>query len=126
MENETIEVYLFRLKPILLVISRDWFPKFATGLNTIISHSSKSIWLIKLSFCQNDPSMGQSFWQKDSLITHTLFELCLIMIFSPVANFGDQSILPYIPNYITRFSVNLWYDMVEKWSKKTLHKTLYS
>ena len=26
---------------------------------------------------QNDPPMGQSFWSKDSLITHILFELCL-------------------------------------------------
>ena len=27
--------------------------------------------------------MGKSFWQKDSLTTHILFELWLIMIFSP-------------------------------------------
>ena len=40
-------------------------------------HSSKSIWVVKLSFCQNDCLMRQSFWQKDSLITHILFELCL-------------------------------------------------
>ena len=25
---------------------------------------------IKLSLCQNDPLIGESFWQKDSLITH--------------------------------------------------------
>ena len=36
--------------------------------------------------------MGESFWQKDSLITHTPFELWLIMIFSPVANFAQQSL----------------------------------
>ena len=40
-------------------------------------HSSKSICVIKLSFSQNDPPMEESFWQKDSLITHILFELCL-------------------------------------------------
>ena len=40
-------------------------------------HSSKSIKVIKLSFCQNAPPMGESFWQKDSLITLILFELCL-------------------------------------------------
>ena len=28
-------------------------------------HSSKSIQVIKLSFCQNDPPMGGPFWQKD-------------------------------------------------------------
>ena len=33
-------------------------------------HSSKSI-------CQNSPLMGQSFWQKNSFISHILFELCL-------------------------------------------------
>ena len=37
-------------------------------------------------FCQNDFHMEGSFWQKDSLTTHILFELCLFMIFSPVAN----------------------------------------
>ena len=30
-----------------------------------------------LSFCQIDPPIGESFWQKDSSITHILFELCL-------------------------------------------------
>ena len=33
--------------------------------------------MIKLSFCQNDSLKGGSFSQKDSLITHMLFELCL-------------------------------------------------
>ena len=37
--------------------------------------------------------MRKSFWQKDSLITHILFELQPIIIYSPVANFGDQSLL---------------------------------
>ena len=37
--------------------------------------------------------MGESFWQKNSLITHILFELWLIMICSPVANFVQQSLL---------------------------------
>ena len=36
-------------------------------------HSSKSIWVMKLFFCQND--WGE-FWQKTSFITHILFELC--------------------------------------------------
>ena len=30
-----------------------------------------------LVFCQNDSPIGGSFEQKDSLITHILFELCL-------------------------------------------------
>ena len=58
-------------------LNRGWCIKFATGLNPKIGHSSKSIKVIKLSFCQNDPPMGESFWRKDSLITFILFELCL-------------------------------------------------
>ena len=53
--------------------------------------SSKLIQVIKLSFCQNDPLLRESFWQNNSLVTHILFELKPIIIFSPVANFGDQS-----------------------------------
>ena len=66
-----------------------------TGLIMIIGCrrcSSKSIWVIKLSFCQNDSLMGESFWQNNSLVTHILFELQPIIILSPVANFGDQSL----------------------------------
>ena len=75
------------------MIGRDWLPKFATGLNMKIGCSSKSIWVIKLSFSQNDPLIGESFWQNNSLVTYILFELQPIIIFSPVANFGDQSLL---------------------------------
>ena len=70
--------------------TRGWCTKFATGLNIIIGCSSKSMWVIKLFLCQNDPLMGESFWQNNSLITHILFELQSIMIFSPVANFGHH------------------------------------
>jgi hypothetical protein len=74
------------------LVTIDWSPKFATGLNMIIGCSSKIIWVIKLSFCQNDPLMGESFWRNNSLVTHILFELKPIIIFSPIANFGDQSL----------------------------------
>ena len=37
--------------------------------------------------------MGESFWQNNRLVTHILFELQPIIIFSPVANFGNQSIV---------------------------------
>ena len=40
---------------------------------------------------KDSPMMG-SFWQKDSLITHIIFELQPIIIFSPVTNFGDRSL----------------------------------
>ena len=36
--------------------------------------------------------MGESFWQNYSLVTHIRFELQPIILFSPVANFGDQSL----------------------------------
>ena len=37
--------------------------------------------------------MRESFWQKGSLIIHIFFELWQIMIFSPVANFGQHPLL---------------------------------
>ena len=57
--------------------------------NNIISHS------LKLSFSQNDPPMGGSFWKKDSLITTIVFEQWLIMLSSPVANFGNHPLLDF-------------------------------
>jgi hypothetical protein len=36
--------------------------------------------------------MGESFWQNNSFVTYILFELQPINIFSPVADFGDQSL----------------------------------
>ena len=48
-------------------VTRDCCAKFATGLNIIISHSSKRIRVIKLFFCQNVSPIGESFWKKDSL-----------------------------------------------------------
>ena len=62
-------------------------------------HSSKSIWVIKLSFCQNDPTIRQSFWLKDSLICHSYsFWTMPIMIFpylllSPVYFFSGHTLL---------------------------------
>ena len=38
-------------------------------------HSSKSIWVTRLLFCQNDSPIGESFWPKDSLITHTFWTM---------------------------------------------------
>ena len=82
--------------------TRDWSRKFATGLNMIIWCCSKSIWVTRQSFCQNDSPMKGTFWPKDSLITDILFELQPIIIFSPVANFGDQSLILEIisPHYV--------------------------
>ena len=40
-------------------------------------HSSKSIWVMNLFFCQNYCPIRWEFWQKNRFITHILFELCL-------------------------------------------------
>ena len=45
-----------------------------------------------LSFCQNDSLIGESLWQNNRMVTHILFDLCLFKHFSPVANFGYQSL----------------------------------
>ena len=37
--------------------------------------------------------MRESFWQNNSLVAHIIFELQPIIIFSPGANFGDQSLI---------------------------------
>ena len=45
-----------------------------------------------LVFCQNDYLIRGSFWQKDSLITHILFDLAMpILIFSPVQHCNEKS-----------------------------------
>ena len=41
---------------------------------------------------QTGSFMGESFWQNKSLVTHILFELQPIMMFSPVANSGHLSL----------------------------------
>ena len=41
---------------------------------------SASMWVMKLYFSQCALLMGQSFWQNTSLVTHILFELCLLLL----------------------------------------------
>ena len=61
--------------------------------------------------------MGESFWQNNSLVTHILFDLQPIMIFSPVANFGTHPLgrgrfgrsgRPYLGFGLGQD--NFWYD----------------
>ena len=51
-------------------------------------------------FCQNDPPIRESFWQKDSLITHIHFELCLFR------NFAQHTFF-LLTLYIKRHNPNL-------------------
>jgi hypothetical protein len=46
-----------------------------------------------LHLSQSDPPMSESFWQKDRMATNIHFDLCILKHFSPVANFGDQSLV---------------------------------
>ena len=55
-----------------------WCIRFDAGLNNTNRHSSKSVEVTRLLFSQNDFPMGGSFWQKESLNCHTLFELGLV------------------------------------------------
>ena len=64
-------------KQTLAKVNQRVIPKICPWARYQNRHSSKSIEVIKLSFCQNDSQEGGSFWQKDRLITYTLFELCL-------------------------------------------------
>ena len=44
--------------------------------------------------------MSESIWQKNSLVTHIFFDLCLFQHFSPVANFAQQSIAVTQPFFL--------------------------
>ena len=52
-----------------------WSPKFATGLNVVISIEQK---IYEWPDCSFVKMMYSSFWQKESLPTLILFELCLL------------------------------------------------
>ena len=100
----------------LIYSSIDWSPKFVTWLNMIIGCSSKSIWVTRLIFCQNDSPMRGSFWQKDSFITYILFELQPVIIFSPVVNFGDQSLSTYLI-YFSVFFISYIFYFFAAWTE---------
>ena len=77
--------------------SRGWCIKFATGLNTKIDIVQKVYKWSSCPFAKMILPKRGSFWQKDSLITHILFELCLIMIVCPVANLMHHPLASPIP-----------------------------
>ena len=67
--------FLREIVPVLYLI--DCCSKFATGLKCLNRHRSKNMWVTSLFFCQNGSLMGESLWQKNSLVTLILFELWL-------------------------------------------------
>ena len=56
--------------------------KICDMLKCLNRHRSKSIKVTKLSFCQCIPPMSKWFWQKNRMVTHILFDLCLFKHFS--------------------------------------------
>ena len=86
------EIYQNKPWDIIILGNKVCLIKIRSRRRCVISHSSKSIWVIKLSFCQTDFPNGGSFWQKDSLITHILFELWLITILGLLWIFMRQTL----------------------------------
>ena len=68
-------------------------PEIYNWAKLIISHSSKSIWVINLLFCQNYSPTRRSFWQKDGLITCILFGLWLIIYLAQLQILGITLLL---------------------------------
>ena len=63
----------FQLPWVPNIYLRDRCPKFETGVKCSNRHRSKRIWVTSLFFCQNDSLMGESLWQKNSLVTHVFW-----------------------------------------------------
>ena len=82
-------------KLLRLDIAIDCCSKFATGLKCLNRHRSKNIWVTRLFFCQNDSLMGESFGNRAACSHSYTFWTMPILIFSLVANFGQQSL--YLP-----------------------------
>ena len=54
---------------------------------------------MKLSFGQKDSPIRGSFWPKDSLISHILFELCLFRYLAQSTSFWDTLYLGSVKEY---------------------------
>ena len=51
----------------------------------------QKVYEIKLSFCQNYPLIGESFWQNTSLVTHMLLELPMLILIFSTNDYGTPS-----------------------------------
>ena len=91
---------------------RDYCPKFATGLKCLTRHRSKNIWVTRLFFCQNDSLMGESLWQKDSLVTLILFELGLFWYLAHPQILGNSL---YVIYSVLELRVLIFIDHAKLW-----------
>ena len=71
----------------------DCCSKFATGQKGLNRHRSKNIWVARLFFCQNGSLMRYLITLTKGQLGHPYtFWTIPILIFSPVANFEQQSL----------------------------------
>mgnify|MGYP006903772568 CR=1 FL=1 len=111
-----------------------WVKKTETIHNSVISHSSKSILLIMLSFFHIVPAMGESFWQKDGLITCILIVLWLITLLWIVSVFLTQTLGSFKKDHHKlRLLSCLVYLLLHWWTtcyilnvEKTMHNFVWS
>ena len=79
----------------------------------------------KLFFCQIDPPMSASFWQKNRLDTQILFDLCLFEHFSPVANFAQQSIHHILQQNLS-FKFTWFFTLIPYCNSHCLFNSIYT
>ena len=78
------------------------------------SHSSKSIGVTKLSFCQNDfPRSMYTILTKGQFGHSYTFWKKAIMTFSPVSNFVDQSLSVSLSEFLCYFTLS--FSKEERW-----------
>ena len=104
----------------MVLCSRGWVPKFATGLIYQIRHSSKIKRVIKLSLGQNNSPIIESFWQNKILVTCIFFEVCPIWCINPVANFGPHTLLTdngficHVVAFFLHYHLTGWVSFITK------------
>ena len=87
-------------------------------------HKSKSIWVTRLFFCQNDSKMGGSFWERTAWSLINYWNMPII-IFNPFANFGKQSILQILSHILYVFTLYKWYSLTSFYFFRSTPQSLF-
>ena len=88
--------------------------------------------MTRLFFCQNGVLLGRSFWQKDSLVTLILFELCLLWYLAQSQILGTTLYnflwnRRYVPTYfITGSASTQKYTCIKENSDGSTTKTTFN